>query len=82
MNKLWVYGCSFSDDYMSDSIEKAWFNIIAENFNLGLETAKRGEYLLLATGYPVIVGTVQATGIRKRVVPIPWTGYDKIKMEK
>lgn len=36
MNKLWVYGCSFSDDYMSDSIEKAWFNIIAEKFNLEL----------------------------------------------
>ena len=48
-------------------------NSIAENFNSGLGMAKRGEYLLLATGYPVMVGTVQATGIRKRVVPIPWT---------
>jgi hypothetical protein len=40
MNKLWVYGCSFSDDYMSHAIDIAWFNIIADKFNL--ELASKG----------------------------------------
>lgn len=37
MNNLWIYGCSFSDYYMSDKVDAFWFEIIAKNFNLQLK---------------------------------------------
>lgn len=36
MNKLHIYGCSFSSYYFSDKVDKFWFEILGDYFNLDL----------------------------------------------
>lgn len=37
MNKLYIYGCSFSDVYLPDLYEKGWWELLADHFDIRYE---------------------------------------------
>lgn len=52
MNKLWIYGCSFSTDYTRKFVElegKTWYEYISEHFNLEIENHAQNGHGVLST---------------------------------
>ena len=55
-NKLWVYGCSYSDVWGDNTLEDSWFGIVADDLNLsciGWDEDKEGRsrYSIAGSGW-------------------------------